>query len=152
MTKRLLLLTVISGSLLGSSSLRADPKPPECPAAVTAAIAKAFPKSTVNKCKAEREHGHDQFEVKITKDGGGAAEVDVAPDGKILQVEEKIALDQVPVAVAKAFAARYPKAKLESAEKQTPATGARSYELAFTGDKGRKEATFTEDGKFVEEE
>lgn len=138
--------------LLATSTAHADPKPPTCPAAVTAAIARAFPKSVIGACKAEREHGRDQFEVKLTTADKAAVEADVAPDGKILQVEEKIALDKVPAAVAKAFAAKYPKAKLEAAEKQTPADGKPSYELAFTGEHGRREATFTEEGRFVEEE
>ncbi len=128
----------------------ADPKP--CPAAVTAAIDHAFPKATISKCVAETEHGHEQFEVKIVKADGGKAEVDVAADGKILQIEEKIAIDKVPAAVMKAFAAKYPKAKVDTAEKQTPSAGAPTYELAFASDAGRKEATFTEAGKFVEEE
>lgn len=131
----------------------ADPSPTSsCPAAVTAALAKAFPRATVTRCKAEREDGHDQFEAKLTRADGGKLEVDVSPDGKILQTEEKIALDRVPAAVMKAFAAKYPHSKVTSAEKQTPATGEASYELAFASDHGRKEVTFTENGKFVEEE
>ena len=50
------------------------------------------------------------------------------------------------------IAAKYPKAKADSAEKQTPAGGKISYEIAFADGATRKEATFTEDGKFVEEE
>jgi hypothetical protein len=125
---------------------------PDCPAAVTSAIDKAFPKSTIDKCKLEHEHGHDQYEVKLTKADKSKVEADVSADGKILQIEESIALDKLPTAVTKAFAAKYPKAKLESAEKQTPSSGAVSYELAFTMDGAKKEATFTEAGKFVEEE
>ena len=67
-----------------------------CPAAVKTAIDKAFAKSTITRCKAEKEHGHDQFEVKLTKADGASAEVDVSPDGKILQVEEKIAAGLLP--------------------------------------------------------
>jgi hypothetical protein len=142
--------STIVASLLGlglAATAHAD-----CPAPVKAAIDKAFAKSTIGKCKAEKEHGRDQFEVKLTKADGTTAEVDVTPDGKILQVEEKIAVDKVPAAVMKAFAAKYPKAKVDGAEKQTPAEGKPSYELAFQAGSGRKEATFTEDGKFVEEE
>jgi hypothetical protein len=123
-----------------------------CPGPVTSTIAKAFPKSSITGCKPEREHGRDQFEVKVAKSDGTKAEVDVTPDGKILQVEEKIPVDKVPAAVMKAFAQRYPKAKVDRAEKQTPSEGAPTYELAFATDKGRKEVTFTEDGKYVEEE
>jgi hypothetical protein len=138
---------ILAASLLYAGAARAD-----CPAPVKSAIEKAFAKSTIKNCKAEKEHGHDQFEVKLTKADGTSAEVDVSPDGKILQVEEKIAVDKVPAVVMKAFAAKYPKAKVDVAEKQTPAQGAVSYELGFATDSGRKEATFTEDGKFVEEE
>jgi hypothetical protein len=124
----------------------------ECPAAVKTAINKAFAKSSITSCKAEKEHGHDQFEVRVTKADGAKAEVDVEPDGKIIQVEEKIAVDKVPAAVMKAFAAKYAKAKVDRAEKQTPSEGKPSYELAFASGSGRKEATFSEDGTFVEEE
>ena len=145
-----LVLALVAMSAL---PIGADAAPgPTCPAAVTSAVAKAFPKSRVTRCKAEREEGRDQFEARLTRADGGKLEVDVSPDGKILQTEEKIAVDRVPAAVMTAFAARYPHAKVSSAEKQTPATGEASYELAFASDHGRKEVTFTESGKFVEEE
>jgi hypothetical protein len=158
MAKRWLTHSAVVFPLLAGAPLLADPAKPApapaiaCPAAVTGAITRAFPKSSISTCKAEHEHGTDQFEVNVVKADGTKAEVDVSPDGKILQVEEKIALDKVPAAVTKAFAAKYPKAKLAAAEKQTPAQGAPSYELAFTTDAGRKEATFTADGTFVEAE
>ena len=120
---------------------------PSCPTAVTDAITKAFPKSKVASCKAEKEHGHDQFEVRVTRSDATKAEVDVAPDGTILEIEEKIALTELPDAVKKAFSTKYPKAKLERAEKQTAGKDI-SYEVAFGG----KEATFKADGTFVEEE
>lgn len=156
MSKPWLTFTALALPLLSASLLRADPSKSApstaCPAAVTSTIAKTFAKSTISKCKAEHEHGHDQFEVNVVKADGAKAEVDVDTDGKILQIEEKVPVDKVPAAVVKAFAAKYPKAKVDAAEKQTPSTGPASYELAFKSDKGRKEATFTEDGKFVEEE
>ena len=154
MTSRSILFTTLIPLLVAPLLSAADPKPAptSCPAVVTEAIAKAFPKSTVTRCVAEKDHGHDQFEVKLVKTDGGKLEVDVAPDGKILQTEEKIALDKVPAAVMKAFTAKYPKAKAEGAEKQTPAAGTPTYELAFMVDGKRKEATFDETGKFVEEE
>jgi hypothetical protein len=149
LTNRWLTVAAFTMSLLVSLPSRADDaKPAPCPASVKTAIDKAFPKSTSMICKAEKA----RFEVKLTKADGNKVEVDVSADGKILQIEEKIALDKVPAAVMKAFAAKYPKAKVDAAEKQTPATGPASYELAFATDKGRKEATFSEDGKFIEEE
>ncbi len=129
-----------------------DADPAACPPVVRHAIDTAFPKATITKCRAEHEHGHDQFEVRVTKSDRSRAEVDVSPDGRILQIEERIAIDKVPVVVMKAFAAKYPKAKADTAEKQTPSSGPVSYELGFSVDASRREATFTETGKFVEEE
>ena len=123
-----------------------------CPTAVKAAIAKAMPKSTIAKCKAEKEHGREQWVVKLTRADGVAVEADVATDGTILQLEEPVAIDKLPAAVAKAFGAKYPKAKPTRAEKQTPSTGPVSFEIAFEVDGKKKEATFTEAGKFIEEE
>lgn len=118
-----------------------------CPKAVTDGVMKAFPKSKITKCHPEHEDGKDIFEAKITRADGMKAEVDVGPDGSILQIEEKIAVDKLPDAVKKAFAARYPKAKAERAEKQTAGKTV-TYEVAF----GETEATFAENGKFIEEE
>ena len=125
--------------------------PPACPAAVTRAVATAFPRATIGACKAERERGKELFEVKVTRADGSKVEIDVAPDGAILQIEEGIAVDALPAAVKKAFAAKYPKATADRAEKQTAGKVIR-YEIAFQLDNARKEATFAADGGFIEEE
>lgn len=145
-------LVLAAPAWAGDKPKAAKPATTACPAEVTKAIDKAFPKAKVDNCKAEKEKGHDQFEVKLTRADGSKAEVDVSPDGKILQVEEKVALDKVPAAVMKAFAAKYPKAKPTEAEKQTPSDGKPVYELGFMVDKTKHEASFGEDGKFIEEE
>jgi hypothetical protein len=113
----------------------------DCPKPVTDAIAKAYPKATVKRCAPEGAN----FEAKLANP---ELELDLAPDGKILATEEKIAVSALPDAVKKAFAARYPKAKAERAEKETTSDKKVSYEIAFGG----KEATFAADGTFIEEE
>jgi hypothetical protein len=63
--------------------------------------------------------------------------------------EEKIALDKIPPKVHAAAKAKYPAAKLVSAEKEDE-DGKTVYELAFD-DKGHKiEVTFDNDGQIVE--
>jgi hypothetical protein len=123
-----------------------------CPAPVTKTVEKAFPKGKIESCKKETEHGKEQYEVKVARADGTKAEAEVAPDGTLIKTEEKIAIDKVPAAVTKAFAAKYPKAKIDAAEKQVAASGAVTYELAFKVDGKTKEATFAADGKFIEEE
>jgi ribosomal protein L7/L12 len=151
MLRTTFILLLATAPALAAPPAAAPAAPPACPDAVTKAVKAAFAKATIGACKAEREHGKDQFEVVLTKADGSKVEVDVAPDGTILQVEEKIAVDALPEAVKKAFAAKYPKARADAAEKQTAGKDVR-YEIAFQGDNGRKEATFAADGKFIEEE
>jgi hypothetical protein len=118
---------------------------------VTGSIAKEFPAARTSSCKEEHEDGQDQFEVKLDN-GGERVEVDVAPDGKILQTEVVIPLDQVPAKVMAAFTAKYPGAKPSRAEKQLRTGNGAFFEIAFPAEPKRKEATFAEDGTFVEEE
>lgn len=145
-------LVAAPGLASAKEATKAEAPRADCPAVVKDAVSKAYPGSTFKKCKAENEDGHDQFEVVVEKKGGGKLEIDVLPDGKIVQTEEVIAVDAVPAVVMKAFAARYPKARPTRAEKQTNAAGKSSYELAFMVDSKKKEATFDETGAFVEEE
>jgi len=122
-----------------------------CPEAVTQSIAKEFPGAARTSCKAEHADGHDQFEVKLTH-GGEPVEVDVAPNGTILQTEVTIPLDKVPAKVMAAFTAKYPNATPTRVEKQIRAGKGAFYELAFPAKPTSKEVTFAEDGSFVEEE
>jgi hypothetical protein len=138
MLRTMLLVTLLATPALAGTT---------CPKAVTDGVAKAFPKSKIDRCHPEHEDGKDIFEAKITRADGSKAELDLAPDGSILQIEERIDVAKLPDAVKKAFAARYPKLEAERAEKQTSGKTV-TYEVAG----GKIEATFTADGRFVEEE
>ena len=130
---------------LTTSAIAATETP--CPAAVTAAANKAFPGGKITKCIAENH----SFEVKMQTKDKSMVELDIAANGDIDQIEQEIPVASLPAAVTKAFAARYPKATILKAEKQTKANKTVTFEVAFKHDK-RKEATFKEDGTFVEEE
>lgn len=117
-----------------------------CPAAVPAAVKKAFPDGTALTCA---PHGKD-FEVRLTRNKA-ELQVDVSATGEILLVEEPIPVSSIPATVMKAFSAKYPKAKATKAEKMTKGPAV-SFELAFSIDGRRREATFNLDGTFVEEE
>jgi Putative beta-lactamase-inhibitor-like, PepSY-like len=124
----------------------------ECPTQVKAAVEKAHSAAKLQSCKREKENGQVQYEVKLEEKDGEKLEIDVAPDGTILQTEEKVSIASLPAAVSKAFATKYPGANPKGAEKQTHGDGKISYEIAFETDKGREEATFSDGGKFMEEE
>ncbi len=120
----------------------------KCPTTITDAVTKAYPKGKITKCVAEKEDGVDQFEARVTV-GALALELDISTTGEITQVEQPIAVADLPAAVTKAFAAKYPKTKVTKAEQMTAGTKV-SYELAFAVKGKRKEATFAPDGAFVE--
>ena len=124
----------------------------ECRASVKAAVEKAHLGGKLHTCKQEKEDGRVQYQVKLEEKTGQKLEIDVTPDGTILQTEEKVSVDSLPATVSKAFATKYPKAIPKRAEQQTHGDGKVSYEIAFATDKGHKEATFSEGGQFMEEE
>lgn len=124
----------------------------ECPPAVTAAVLKAHAGASIASCKNEQEDGKTQFEVKLASMTGKGISLDVTPDGSILMTEQSIAVSDVPPVVMKAFAAKYQATKPTRAEMQTSGDGKVTYELAFRARKSNKEATFTAEGKFTEEE
>jgi len=123
-----------------------------CPPAVIMSASRGFPGAKLTACKPAKGDGTDQFEVKVTRKTGGAIEVHFARDGKLLQIEETIAVAKLPGAVAKAFTAKYPKAKVNRAEKQTITDQGVFFEIAFKVDGKSKEATFAAAGAFVAEQ
>ena len=63
-------------------------------------------------------------------------------------------MDSVPAIVVAAFQEKYPKAAVTIVEMQTDSAGVVNYELAFKEEgKGKShDATFSKDGKFIEED
>ncbi|HEY0511442.1 MAG TPA: PepSY-like domain-containing protein [Thermoanaerobaculia bacterium] len=141
-------MLVAPGLAVAKTAAKAD-----CPSAVKEAVLKAHPGAKVTGCKEEKEKGKTQYEVKLATKENQKLEMDISPDGAVLVTEEVVPESSVPPAVMKAFGAKYSKMKAARAEKQTKADGTVTYEIAFKDAKGKKhEATFKEDGTFVEEE
>ena len=124
----------------------------DCPPAVKDAAVKAHAGATVSSCAAEKENGRRQYSVRIVEAGGSPLELDVSPDGAILKTEQQVAFETLPSAVAAAFKGRYPEAKVSATEKQSGADGKIVYEIAFATGKKVREASFAEDGTFIEVE
>jgi hypothetical protein len=139
------LLLVAPGMLVAATAA--------CPAVVKAAALKAYPAAKITACKQEKAKGKVQYEVKLETTEAKKLELDISPEGALLLTEEAAPLDTLPAAVSAAFAARYTKMKAAKADKQTRPDGTITYELAWKDAKGKRhEATFKDDGTFVEEE
>ena len=101
-------------SATSAPAATASADPAACPDSVKQAISTQFPGSSIDKCKAEHEDGHDQTEVKLADKDGQKLEADVGPDGTVLQIEQVVTLDQVPAKVMAAFTAKYPGAQRDA--------------------------------------
>lgn len=114
------------------------------PDAVRKAIKKKFPKAEIEKAAKEVEDGVTTYEVMLeVKDR--AVDVALKADGTILEIEREIAFDEVPKAVKKKLAAKYPGAKIGKIEEVTKGEdGPVHYEVAIS-----HEVVLTAKGKIV---
>jgi uncharacterized membrane protein YkoI len=88
----------------------------ELPSAAAEAIKTAFPEAKIEKVKVEEEDGVTLYEVELEK-GDVEMEVEVAPDGTLVEIETEIALKDVPEAALQAIQAADPDAKIEEVQK-----------------------------------
>jgi TATA-binding protein-associated factor Taf7 len=114
------------------------------PAAVRKAVKRKFPKAEIEQVVKEVEDGKTIYEVALEiKDR--AVDVALAADGTILVIEREIPFEEVPKAVKKALAAKYPKAKIDKVEEVMKGEdGPVRYEVAVT-----TEVVLTAGGRFV---
>ncbi len=87
------------------------------PDVVTAAIKALYPGAAVE----EAEWGEEElkvYEVELEANGEDVAEVTVAPDGTIVEVETEVAVGELPQAVKDAVALAAEGAEIKEAEKE----------------------------------
>jgi hypothetical protein len=118
----------------------------EVPAAVLAAFAKTYPKAMVKGYAKEMEKGKTAYEVE-SEEGKTHRDVLFATDGKVLIVEESMEMKDVPAAVQQALEKKFPKAKVNLAEKVMEGTSV-AYEFHLTTAQGKEaEVKFDPSGK-----
>ncbi|MBI3405841.1 MAG: PepSY-like domain-containing protein [Acidobacteria bacterium] len=120
----------------------------EVPAPVLAAFAKMFPKSQAIAYAQEKEAGKTFYEVE-SKEGTIHRDVTFEPDGKLVVVEEEVAVKDLPAGVRAAFEKE--KGKLGVAEKLTRGTTI-EYEGHFTDGKKEYEVVTDAAGKVLKRE
>jgi hypothetical protein len=117
----------------------------ELPKAVLKAAKAKFPKAEIKGAAKEVEDGKTTYEVMLTLKGR-SVDVAMKADGTILEIEKEISADDLPKAVKKAIAARYPKAKISKIETITKGEdGPVNYEVVLS-----TEVVLSDKGKFKE--
>ena len=114
-------LAGLLGSLmLGAAAMADEESIPvkQLPSAVRKAAKAKFPKAKIEEAAKEVEDGETIYEVTL-KVKGHAVDVAMKADGTILEIEKEVSLDQLPKAVKKALASKYPNAKISKVEEIT---------------------------------
>ena len=111
-----------SAVILGvSSSLLALEQKISCddvPPAVRSSFEKSFADATINDCAKDVEKGRTSYEITSTE-GETRRHVQFYTDGKVMEVEEPIAMSSVPEPAKQAVSKKYPKGEITLVEKVT---------------------------------
>lgn len=90
----------------------------DVPPPILAAFDKAYPRAKVLEWEKEIHNGKVYYEAE-TVDGKIPRNVLYSPDGTVAQIEEKIAVSEIPPAVAQAVKKNYSNSTIRSAHKVT---------------------------------
>jgi hypothetical protein len=136
--------------LVGTSSLSAKEQKVSCdavPAPVRAAFEKAFSKATINECVKDVERRKTTYEI-VSTEGEINRHVRFHPDGKVMEVEEPIAIANVPEPAKRAVQKKYPKGDVTLVEKVTRGEQV-VYEFRVKNRKKIRQILLDADGKKV---
>jgi hypothetical protein len=88
------------------------------PKAVVAAVQKRFPNIQLAGASTEKDSNKTVYEISLKKDGKNI-DVTLTEAGTITLIEQELAFNELPKAVAKTFNEKYPNAKYEIIESIT---------------------------------
>ncbi len=123
----------------------------QVPKTVMDAVNAKFPTGKITGAEKDVEKDKTTYEIGVTL-GDRKMDVSLKPDGTIIEIEETIAIKDLPKTVAAAVTTKYPKGKIKSAELVTKGDVS-SYEVIVTleGKKSR-EMSLDAKGKILEDE
>lgn len=133
MKKGSVLLGVIaSASLLGDTKVAFE----HLPAAVQAAAKEQAKGASITGASREVEKGQTTYEVETTI-GGKSRDLSFDGTGKLLEIEEEVALESLPVKAKESLQMRAGSATIKKVESVTAASAV-SYEATVVGKNGKK--------------
>jgi len=144
--------------LLAPVARAADEKVPldKIPKAVMEAIKAKFPDAEVTNAEKETVDGKVVYDIEL-KQKNRKHEMDIQEDGTVLEIENEIAVKDLPEAVTKAVEVKYPKSTIKEVMEVKLVKDKKEkldhYEVTLeTGDKESLEVTVSLDGKTIKEE
>jgi len=153
LTSALATALLASSTAVTASAMTADEekiKVAELPKSVLKAAKKAFPKAKVVGAAKEAEDGETIYEVML-KQKGKTIDLGINDEGEIQVVEKEIDVEDLPKAVTRAAAKKFPKGKITKVEEVTDEDDVVVYEVAFKiGDEESFEVVMAPNGKILE--
>jgi len=156
-TLHVILLTMMlfaSVLVVSTSAVSAQPKKKltkeNLPAAVLSAFEKSYPNATIKGVGLEKERGKTFYEIE-SLDGTTSRDLLYAPDGKVQEIEEGIAQDSLPDAVAKALKKHYSTSQIKKVEKIIKGTNI-TYEIRVQKNNRATEVVIDPSGKIIKSE
>lgn len=137
---RSILFALATVGLLHAQSAKA-------PAPVMEAFQKAYPQAKLKSVKPEKRNGKTVYELESTN-AAGSLDVLYSDKGELIEAEEGMPVADLPAAVSAGVQAKYPKAKVLSAEKVTSPAGIK-FEMIIQEGKKKKEVTLDSTGRFL---
>ncbi len=119
----------------------------QVPAAAQQTIKQRAPETAIRKIEKDDEDGKASYEFQIVQ-AGKKSEVTVDADGKLMSLEEVVALADVPVTVRQTLETQAMGGKMDKVEKVTE-DGKTTFEAKIEKDGKKSEVTVTPDGKIA---
>jgi hypothetical protein len=122
----------------GEKKVRLDQVPP----AVRATADKAVPGVQWEKAAMETEKGQAFYELKGHDSSNRKVEVEVTPEGTLVEAETEIPLEEVPIVAREALKAKLPNFKPDGVESVTKGIGPAGYEFDGRDERNNKIEVF----------
>jgi Putative beta-lactamase-inhibitor-like, PepSY-like len=115
-----LILATIAVSLLSLAAVAQEKKitARAVPAAVIQAFKTAYPNATIRGYAREKEDGKVFYEIE-SREGDMSRDVLYNPDGTVAELEESVAVTDLPAEAQETLHTKYPKAAIAKAERTT---------------------------------
>jgi uncharacterized membrane protein YkoI len=139
---------ILAMALNGCDMFSKEVKLEDVPPAAQAVIQSHTSGGTIEKITRKKEEGKHYYKVKYKKDGR-ESKLEVDEDGKVLKMEEILAMKDLPPAVQKTVKAKSAGGKIEELELETE-DGKTFYEIEFKKDGKEHKLKVAKDGTILE--
>lgn len=151
------IIAYIAVILLGTTIASAQGEkvdPSKLPPKVADALKARFPGATITQVTKETENGEVLYDIEMTKDGK-KHEMDCKEDGTLVDIQNEVAVKDLPAAAVSAIKAKYPNSTIKEVGeilvvKDKKETRDHFEVIIDTADKKEVELTVSLDGKIME--